>query len=46
MKMRVRLYTAGQVHYEVVYGVDYEEGRKVALQRNPFSRILDITSIF
>ena len=46
MKMKVRLFTAGQVHYEIVYGVDYEQGRKVALQRHPFSTVLDITSVF
>ena len=46
MKMKVRLFTAGQVHYEIVYGVDYAEGRAIALQRNPFSTVLDITSVF
>ena len=46
MKMKVRLFTAGQVHYEIVYGIDYEQGRKVALQRHPFSTVLDITSVF
>ena len=46
MKIKVQLFTAGQIHYETVYAVDYEMARKVALQRNPFSTVVSITSVF
>ena len=46
MKCRVQLYVAGQVFYEEVRAVDYQEARQVALARNPNARIVSVTAVY
>ena len=46
MKCRVQLYVAGQVFYEEVRAVDYQEARQVALARNPNATVVRVTAVF
>ena len=45
MKVKVSLYVAGKVVEEVVTAMSYEEGKKTALQRNPFGRVIKVSSV-
>ena len=46
MKVRVTLYVAGKVFYELVQARDYHDARKTALARNPTAEILSVTAVF
>ena len=46
MRCRVQLYVAGQVFYEEVRAIDYQEARQVALARNPNARIVSVTAVY
>ena len=46
MRCRVELYVAGQVFYEEVRAIDYQEARQVALARNPKARIVSVTAVY
>ena len=46
MRYRVELYVAGQVFYEEVRAIDYQEARQVALARNPNARIVSVTAVY
>ena len=46
MKCRVELYVAGQVFYEEVRAIAYQEARQVALARNPNARIVSVTAVY
>ena len=45
MRLKVSLYIAGKVVEEVVTAMSYEEGKKTALQRNPFGRVIKVSSV-
>ena len=46
MKCKVTLFVAGQVFYEIVRAVDYQEARQVALARNPNATVVSVTAVF
>ena len=46
MKVRVKLYVAGQVFTEDVRAADYNEAKQVALARNPNARVVSVTAVF
>ncbi len=46
MKVEVKLYTAGKVHYEIVQAVDYDQAKRTAQARNPFSTVLSCNAKF
>ena len=46
MKVKVTLYTAGKLHYEVVHARDYSKARETALARNPSASVVSITVVF
>ena len=46
MKVRVKLYVAGQVFTEEVRARDYQEAKQVALARNPNARVISVTAVF
>ena len=46
MRCRVELYVAGQVFYEEVRAIDYQEARQLALARNPNARIVSVTAVY
>tara|TARA_Y100001937_G_scaffold105743_1_gene146865 strand:- start:689 stop:829 length:141 start_codon:yes stop_codon:yes gene_type:complete len=46
MRCRVQLYVAGQVFYEEVRAIDYQEARQVALARNPNARVVSVTTVY
>ena len=46
MKVKVTLYTAGKLHYEVVHARDYCDAKKTALSRNPTASVASVTAIF
>ena len=46
MRCRVQLYVAGQTFNEEVRAVDYEEGKRVALARNPNATVVSVTAVF
>ena len=45
MKLKVSLWISGTVVEEVVTAMSYEEGKKTALQRNPFGRVIKVSSV-
>mgnify|MGYP001441773225 CR=1 FL=1 len=45
MRMKVSLYVSGKVVEEVVTAMSYEEGKKTALCRNPFGRVIKVSSV-
>ena len=45
MRVKVSLYISGKVVEEVVTAISYEDGKKVALQRNPFARVIKVSSV-
>ena len=45
MKLKVSLWISGTVHEEVVTAISYEDGKKVALQRNQFARVIKVSSV-
>jgi len=46
MKVRVKLYVAGQVFTEEVRARDYQEAKQVALARNPNATVVSVTKAF
>ena len=46
MKVKVKLNVRGKVFDELVYANDYEEAKKVAQIRNPYSQIISATAVF
>ena len=46
MKVKVTLYVAGRVFYEIVYARDYEDARITAKARNPKAQIVSVNAIF
>ena len=45
MKLKVSLWVSGTVVEEVVTAISYEQGKKTALQRNPFGRVIKVSSV-
>ena len=45
MKVKVSLYVSGKVVEEVVTAMSYEDSKKVALCRNPFGRVIKVSSV-
>ena len=45
MRVKVSLYIAGKVHDEIVSTISYEEAKKTALARNPFGRVIEVSSV-
>ena len=46
MKCEVTLYKAGTVFKEEVIAVDYQDARKVALDRNPGATVVGVNAKF
>ena len=46
MKCEVKLIKAGTVFTEEVIAIDYQDGRKVALARNPGATIIGVNAKF
>ena len=46
MKVRVKLFVAGQVFTEEVRAADYNEAKQVALARNPNATVVSVTRAF
>ena len=46
MRVKVKLFVAGQVFSESVNARNYDEARQVALARNPNARIVSVTAVF
>ena len=46
MRCKVQLIVAGQVFYEEVRAIDYQEARQVALARNPNATVISVTTVF
>lgn len=40
------MYCAGKVFDEVVIAQDYDSAKRVALSRNPTSKIISVTAVF
>jgi len=45
MRVKVSLYIAGKVHDEIVSAISYEEAKKTAIARNPFGRVIKVSSV-
>ena len=45
MKVKVSLYVAGKVVEDVVTAMSYEDGKRTALSRNPFARVIKVSSV-
>mgnify|MGYP001179036445 CR=1 FL=1 len=45
MRVKVSLYIAGKVHDEIVSAISYEDAKKNALARNPFGRVIKVSSV-
>ena len=45
MKCKVKLLTAGKIHYEYMICNGYEEAKKIALSRNPFSVVVSTNAL-
>ena len=45
MRVKVSLYMAGKVHDEFVSAISYEDAKKTALARNPFGRVIKVSSV-
>ena len=46
MKCAVKLYVAGKVFEEVVYAVNYDDAKKIAISRNPTARVTGVNVKF
>jgi len=46
MKVRVKLFVAGQVFTEEVRAADYNEAKQVALARNPNATVVSVSRAF
>ena len=46
MKVEVTLFTAGQIHKEVVQATDYQSAKRTAQARNPEATIVSVTAVF
>lgn len=46
MRCKVKLYVSGTVFYEIVEAKDYQDACKVALSRNPTSKVITVTAVF
>ena len=46
MRCKVQLIVAGQVFYEEVRAIAYQEARQVALARNPNATVISVTAVF
>ena len=46
MKVRVKLYVAGQVFTEEVRAANYNEAKQVAVARNPNATVVSVTRAF
>ena len=46
MKGEVTLFTAGQIHKEVVQATDYQSAKRTAQARNPEATIVSVTAVF
>ena len=46
MRVKVKLFVAGQVFSESVNARNYDEARQVALARNPNATIVSTTAVF
>ena len=46
MKVEVTLFTAGQIHKEVVQATDYQSAKRTAQSRNPEATIVSVTAVF
>ena len=46
MKIKVKLYIAGQTFTEEVRAADYNEAKQVALARNPNATVVSVTRAF
>ena len=45
-KVEVTLFTAGQIHKEVVQATDYQSAKRTAQARNPEATIVSVTAVF
>ena len=45
MKVKVSLYVAGKVVEDVVTAMSYEDAKKTSLMRNPFARVIKVSSV-
>ena len=45
MKVKVSLYVAGKVVEDVVNAMSYEDAKKTSLRRNPFARVVKVSSV-
>ena len=45
MKVKVSLYVAGKVVEDVVNVIIYEDAKKTSLRRNPFARVVKVSSV-
>jgi hypothetical protein len=46
MKIKVTLYVGGKVFDEIVQAVNYEDGKRTALARNPTAKVVSVTAVF
>jgi hypothetical protein len=46
MKIKVTLYVGGKVFDEIVQAVNYEDGKRTALARNPTATVVSVTAVF
>ena len=46
MRVKVKLFVAGQVFSESVNACNYDEARQVALARNPNARVIGVNAEF
>lgn len=46
MKCKVQLYVAGKVFDEIVHAANYDDAKKVALARNPNSKVIGVTAVY
>ncbi len=44
MKIKVQLYVAGKVFYEIVEAANYQDARQTALARNPKAKVVSVTT--
>ena len=46
MKCRVKLYSAGKIHYEDMYCNGYDQAKKIAQSRYPTAKIVSVNAVF
>ena len=46
MKVKVTLYVSGKLFDEVVIARDYQDGKEIALARNPTAKVVSVTAVF